>query len=86
MGQVAKGSIIETPLACACARGYKKIVELLLLNGADINYLGSVSSNIAILLTKTYYELRVLSIGYNASTWICNYVWTKGDRQDTVKK
>ena len=33
----------ETPLSCACANGYYVIMKLLLLNGANINYICSVS-------------------------------------------
>ena len=34
----------ETPLAHACAKGFLDIVELLVLYGADLNYLCSVCS------------------------------------------
>ena len=33
------GTVEETPLAQACARGFLEIVKLLILNGADVNYL-----------------------------------------------
>lgn len=35
--------IEETPLSCACARGFLEIMELLILNGADMNHVCSVS-------------------------------------------
>jgi len=35
------GSVEETPLASACARGYRDIAELLIYSGANINYLCS---------------------------------------------
>ena len=37
------GSHEETPLASACARGYRDVAELLIHNGANVNYLCSVS-------------------------------------------
>jgi len=37
------GSVEETPLASACARGYRDIAELLIYNGANVNYLCSGS-------------------------------------------
>ena len=37
------GSHEETPLALACAKGYRDVAELLILNGANINFLCSVS-------------------------------------------
>ena len=37
------GSHEETPLASACARGYRDVAELLIHNGANVNFLCSVS-------------------------------------------
>lgn len=36
------GMVEETPLAYACAQGFRSIVELLINSGADVNYLCSV--------------------------------------------
>lgn len=37
------GSVEETPLAAACARGFKRIAEFLIECGANVNYKCSVS-------------------------------------------
>jgi len=35
------GSVEETPLASACARGYRDLAELLICSGANINFMCS---------------------------------------------
>ena len=39
---VMGGSVQETPLAHACARGFQDIAELLIQNKANVNFLCSV--------------------------------------------
>ena len=38
------GSVEETPLASACARGYRDIAELLICSGANVNFMCSVGA------------------------------------------
>jgi len=50
------GSVEETPLASACARGYRDIAELLIYSGANINYLCSVRSDLLFLFHIIFSE------------------------------
>ena len=62
VGTMGDGTVEETPLAHACARGFLKIVELLIQKGADMNYLCSVRSHsihIDYLLGNTMFTVRL---------------------------
>ena len=60
---VLEGSVEETPLALACARGFKRIVELLLRHNANLNFMCSVHNYdiimFVLLLCHTYTALCV---------------------------
>jgi len=67
------GSVEETPLASACARGYRDIAELLIYNGANVNYLcsGSVPPvGFAIICRQEHILKFLLEVeGYDTSIY-----------------
>ena len=70
------GSVEETPLAAACARGFKRIAEFLIQCGADINYKCSVSIATEIHVTSRFHLCSLFSIGHSSPHWVRHHMQT----------
>jgi len=57
--ELTTGSVEETPLAAACARGFKRIAEFLIQCGANVNYKCSVGVSIE-MHVASWFHLHTL--------------------------
>ena len=57
--ELTTGSVEETPLAAACARGFKRIAEFLIQCGANVNYKCSVSIAIEMHVTSSFLCIHI---------------------------
>ena len=83
------GTVEETPLSHACARGFLDIAELLIQNQADVNYLCSVSSyqhcpyTIADIIASIPHSHL---LGNSSTNRICHHLWADANSQALAKK
>ena len=68
------GRFEETPLVLAVSRGMRYIVELLLRSGVNINTLIRVRLCMCTDILIYYMTMKTfITVGDNASYWLCNY-------------
>ena len=65
---ISTGTVEETPLADACARGKQKMAEMLVTYGAKVNWLCSVSK---LFVMKHAFRL-LMPLGCHSSSGVCH--------------